>query len=102
LNKIALEVSSESSVNGLGIPQKKALDWILKNNNTRFVPEKDRNQIMQRYQLATLYFSTNGENWTNNGNFLSADDECNWYKEAVMCAEDGRITEISLGRQFLF
>jgi hypothetical protein len=77
------------------------LDWILGPNNTGFQTEKEKHQIMQRYQLATLYYSTDGENWSNNGTFLSADDECNWFRESVICSED-RVTNITLGKQIFF
>jgi hypothetical protein len=101
LKNIVLQVSGQSSVNDLGFSQKKALDWILGKNNIIFDPLKKRNQIIQRYQLATLYYSTSGENWTNSGNFLSADDECNWFQESVLCSED-RVTNITLGKQIFF
>lgn len=99
---IAFEVSGQSSEIGLGFPQKEALDWILGPNNTRFDAQDDKEQIMQRYQLAILYHSTAGENWTKSGTFLSADDECNWFKESIICSKDQRVTNITLGETIFF
>jgi len=100
LKKIALEVSNQTSINGLGFSQKQALDWILGANNNRFDPLHDKEKIMQRYQLANLYYSTTGENWTKSGNFMSDDDECNWIQESVICSADQRITNITLGEVY--
>ena len=102
LKNIAFEVSGQSSVNGLGFSQKKSLDWILGPYNTRFDAQDDKEQIMQRYLLATLYHSTAGENWTKSGTFLSADDECNWFKESIICSKDQRVTNITLGETIFF
>ena len=35
--------------------------------------------VLQRYAMATIYFSTGGTNWTNNANWLSSLNVCEWY-----------------------
>jgi len=99
MTSIALETSNQTSTKMLGVPQRTALDWILGPHNTHYDPIRDRNQIAQRYTLATLYYSTGGGNWTQNGDMLSKDNECNWH-ESVNCSQDGLVTMITLGEPF--
>jgi len=61
----------------------------------------ERTSVKQRFSLAALYYSTEGNNWNfcgeNNGEcnghefFLSESSECDWY--GITC-EDGQITKI--------
>ncbi len=68
-----------------------ALDWLVKedivptpsprtNASEAFMPDYEQQvyKLRQRYVLALLYFATNGENWDQKYNFLSAFDECQW------------------------
>lgn len=60
-------------------PQNKALNWLSGNSNLDlFPPEK----MIQRYVLATFYYSTNGARWTQSDGWLSDEDECTWYSLA--------------------
>jgi hypothetical protein len=54
-------------------PQAKALAWIM--NDARYPLYR----LNQRYALAALYYSTNGDSWVENFNWLSKDNECEWY-----------------------
>ena len=56
-------------------PQAQALTWL--SGNTRLA-EYTEERLLQRFVLATLYYSTNGDSWTNNLGWLSNDDECTW------------------------
>jgi len=94
MTSIALQTSNQTSTNMLGVAQRQALNWVLGPNNSQYDPTRDRNQIAQRYILATLYYSTGGGNWTQNSNMLSKDDECNWY-ESVICSQ-AAVTTIQL------
>ena len=57
--------------------------------------------MRQRYILAVLYYSTNGENWKNQYRFLiEGVHECNWHvndegKSGIYCTEQGEITLIN-------
>ena len=44
-------------------------------NNTR-LGTLSREQIIQRYALATLYYSTNGDSWSINDFWLEDGEEC--------------------------
>jgi len=58
-------------------PQARAFQWLL---NDPFVEEYPSWRIVQRFALATFYYSTDGQNWFNNENWTSYEvHECNWY-----------------------
>ncbi|CAB9504658.1 LRR receptor-like serine threonine-protein kinase [Seminavis robusta] len=43
-----------------------------------------KQRFQQRFSLATLYFSTNGSNWDDNGDWLSYEKhECLWFSKAT-------------------
>lgn len=59
--------------------QAKAYDWMLQDPNVKTYPDW---RILQRFALATLYHSTNGNEWTNNKDWLSYDlHECEWQNQ---------------------
>ena len=73
----------------------------------QYNPDTDQavKKIIQRYALTTLYFATNGEQWTDGLNFLSQNDECDWndeeaggslFKGVGHCNEEGDITSLAL------
>ena len=59
-------------------PQSKAAKFIIYDDPLYVKPYKD-DQIMQRYALVTLYYATNGNNWTNTSQWLSKEPVCSWY-----------------------
>ena len=98
LTSIALNVSKQSRVDSLGTPQRMAMNWILGKNNFYYDPEKQRDKLRQRYVLATLYYSTYGDNWTQHENMLSSIDECEWFEHKINCSEAGSVVTLHLGR----
>ena len=50
-----------------GIPRNEALKWLGKNTN---LSAYSNSQRVQRYSLATIYYSMNGDRWENNTNWL--------------------------------
>lgn len=60
-------------------PQNDALHWLSGNGNLESYSDEKK---IQRYALATLFYSTKGENWINNDDWLSDFDECGWYSTA--------------------
>mmetsp|Transcript_24781 Transcript_24781/g.37768 ORF Transcript_24781/g.37768 Transcript_24781/m.37768 type:complete len:867 (-) Transcript_24781:60-2660(-) len=72
-------------------PQSRALDWVYLDmlsrsgssttatSTTRQInPPPQQFHMLQRYVLAVLYYSTNGDGWDNPLGFLSDDPECEW------------------------
>lgn len=60
-------------------PQAKALMWLENNLNETFSEERKK----QRFAMATLFYSTGGEEWASQENlenkWLSSDHECEWF-----------------------
>uniref|UniRef100_A0A7S3L6V9 L domain-like protein n=1 Tax=Amphora coffeiformis TaxID=265554 RepID=A0A7S3L6V9_9STRA len=70
---------TQKSLEDATSPQSSALSWLLSS------ADEDRYsdlRLVQRFVLATLYFSTNGERWYDNDGWLSDANECDWSTEA--------------------
>ncbi|KAG7347191.1 two component regulator [Nitzschia inconspicua] len=77
-------------------PQSKALQWLKNNTSLEAYPVSRR---LQRFALATLYFSTGGERrWEEDGGWMSDEDECTWFstEDEIPLCEDGNYKVISL------
>jgi hypothetical protein len=99
-----LELLSDVSVDGGGTlfqttsPQYRAYEWLVTNPA---LPRFSRVEKIQRYVLATLYFSTRGESWKNQDAWLTDEDECEWYTSETqysICNFVGEIDELDLVR----
>ena len=85
VKQILSSVSDKTDINYDGSPQNMALQWII-HNDSRYVCPQDSEHLKQRYVMAVLYFSTEGNNWneckaptefTNPVNIKSANGNCN-------------------------
>jgi hypothetical protein len=79
-------------------PQSKAFQWLLEDiaiTNGSLLPDDER--LKQRFALATLYFATNGNRWTNNTRWLNhSDHECDWYNKPDF-AQKGKASQFLPG-----
>lgn len=77
-----------------------ALEWIASVDPGQLNPDDldARLDIVERYALALLYFSTGGPGWLDQRDFLNAASVCDWI--AVNCTE-GRVAKIFLGENRL-
>jgi hypothetical protein len=75
-------------------PQNKALNW-LANNNTKLDSYPAAKKI-QRYALATLFYSTNGASWNDNSTWMSDEDECGWYNNGASLCTRGSVDTIKM------
>ena len=58
-------------------PQTKAVQWMKEDPN---LEDYSEGRLVQRFALATLYYSTGGDDWYNVTNWLSTDiHECFWF-----------------------
>jgi len=74
---LALPESTRSALKQENSPQSKALRWLRTNS---FLQDYPLSRRLQRFALATFYYSTGGERrWANRDGWLSDDDECTWY-----------------------
>ena len=112
---ILLEVSPPTLLSDVSTPQGKAFRWIVDEDEFYVCPSDNTCDVIQRYVLAVMYFSTNGENWFQcSGNAAASDDcgsdfpfdagqsrflapvtECDW--AGIRCSENLCVTEIEFG-----
>jgi hypothetical protein len=97
-NSAALAIQDEAS------PQALAFNWMI--DNTSF-ENQSQERILQRYALAVLYFSAEGDGWANNTNWLAHADECQWFNKASLttvggpCTDTGLLLALDLSRNSL-
>jgi len=72
-----------------------AYNWL--KNNTFLDTYSDEKRI-QRYSLATFYYSSAGDTWDNKTGWLSDEDECSWFNTAFggFCSDDGAVVELDI------
>ena len=69
-------------------PQSRAIDWLSTGGGTNIITGPTKLsvewQVQQRYILAVLYYSTNGEQWKNQYDYLNNNKhECDWGGELL-------------------
>lgn len=77
-------------------PQYSAMEWI---RTSGAFDNFDEQVLLQRYALATLYFSTGGEQWGTSTGWLTDAAECDWYTSSTIsriCDFNGNIVELNL------
>ena len=101
-------VVDSSVLTNMTTPQGQATDWILQNDEAVICPDDPK--FLQRWVLAVIYFSTNGDEWIQCSanpaatdacgtivphlgatRFLSGGTECSW--AGISCLQ-GCVTEI--------
>lgn len=76
-------------------PAGEAAEWILNGDPAMPDPFRDPDAVVDRFVLATFYYSTGGEQWRNNDAWLSEEDACDWF--GVRCDGD-TIVELNMGK----
>jgi hypothetical protein len=61
-----------------GTSENRALRWLAEEDPLQLPVTSTMEDVLERFVLANLYFATNGPEWTNQYNFLSAKDVCEW------------------------
>jgi len=87
----------EESLNELFSPQREAFDWLIESH--RDLDSYSREQLIQRFAMATFFISTNGYDWSNNEGWLSEKNECLWYQTKNYrnpCDASGRLVNLEL------
>lgn len=82
-------------------PQSSALEWLLMDP---LVYTYTKERQTQRFALATFYFATNGDEWTDNTNWLDIDNqkhECFWYNQVPVCNDNQEYTILELNNNNL-
>jgi hypothetical protein len=88
---IPVSFDNGTALRTVSSPQNKALIWL--SNNTYLNLYSNATKI-QRYALATLFYSTNGNSWYSKTHWRSNRDECAW--DAVYCDDNDSIEALNL------
>lgn len=89
-----------SQIEDESTPQGAAYKWMLSSDTTTD-PCGNPSGSLSLYGLLVFYHSTEGVSWANNTGWLLDSDYCGeWY--GVTCNSVGEVTEVTLGKQFLF
>jgi hypothetical protein len=74
------ESTVQSILENANSPQSKAFQWILEDDiNLSFYSYQ---RIIQKFTLATLYYATSGDGWTQRGSWLNHSvHECEWFQQ---------------------
>ena len=89
-------------------PQYKAMEWLAMYDpldlQFQTMNEDERYTIIQRYVMAVIYYSTNGENWAVDLDFLTNTSICEWPRkdefytnDGIQCNENGHVVSLRLG-----
>jgi hypothetical protein len=102
-------LSGYNELNDYSTPEYQALYWISNVDGYGLDPETSKYEtIMERYVAALLYFSTSGDSWNNQFNFLSQGSICEWndvvvigpgakpVERGILCNDQGRVKKIDL------
>ena len=78
-------------------PQSVAFNFV-SNEDPLFVSAKEDSEglfrLRQRYILSSIYYSSNGGNWTESHKWLGGSSECDWH--GITCTDDFFISVINL------
>jgi len=77
-------------------PPSKALAWLLLDPSLELMPDQEK---LQRFVLATLFYSTEGEQWENSDNWMGyRSNECIWWMTEGFdaCNSDNDLTGLSV------
>ena len=81
----------------LNSPQYAAMQWIRTPNNNGIFNDQI---FLQRYALATIYYSANGVGWLSSDGWLTDSTECEWYSKSQdptsICNSEGLLVELDL------
>ena len=83
-------------------PQYRAMQWIRTQDNAGIYEDR---RFLQRYALAALYYSTDGEAWSRTGSWLTAANECDWLSfsefDVPACDSAGNVIYMDLAENNL-
>lgn len=86
-----------SAIKSSGSPQSLAFQWLASSPDLLISFSGPR--IIQRYALATIYFSTDGPRWSDSIGWLSEANECSWFTTASQenCNAESLFLNLNLG-----
>ena len=92
----SLSPDGGQALHDVASPQYAAFQWLQSSVNSGITNQQT---LVQRYALASLYYSTYGDKWFNSTGWLSKTDECKWFSSqsgASICDSNGKYTDLDL------
>lgn len=86
-------LDNDSNVTELSQSQSLALQW-MSGEDTIDLSTLTNQEIIERLALVDVYYSTTGDTWSNNNQWLSEFHACSWY--GVACSKDKLVTDLML------
>ncbi|CAB9511229.1 expressed unknown protein [Seminavis robusta] len=77
VDSLELPQYTRDALQNTASPQSKAYEWLKDDFDIAGIYDADR--LLQRFALATLFYSAGGESWDHRGGWLSSDNECTWW-----------------------
>jgi hypothetical protein len=93
---VSVSLDGGQALSNISSPQYAALEWLRSPVNAGFSSQQT---LIQRYALASLYFSTAGDAWTTSSSWLTNTDECLWFTSESggdVCDSNGNYININL------
>jgi hypothetical protein len=81
------------------LPSIRAMAWVLNKDPRDSIP--DSPWLTLRYALASIYYSFQGENWTNKENWLTGEHACKWHGVECDRGQASYIFELDLSNNNL-
>lgn len=103
--EIASSVSGSNALNNSESFAFKAYDWLSRRDTTALTAPREF--LVERYIVALLYFSTGGEGWQQQYNFLKEESICDWNlssqqtMQGVFCDDDLKVKHLLLAENKL-
>jgi hypothetical protein len=103
IQELVSTLSSHEVLQDPSSPQSKAVAWMVGQPDLNFIHIQGfdvESRVKERYAMAVFYFSTNGENWTRNEQYLARSPICAWDASIIKChpmimEEDGEVMDTS-------
>ena len=93
ITEILLDVTDEQLLLDSSTPQGQARLWLIDEDDS--TDPCTYPTFIQRYAMATMYFSMAGSNWDSSVIWLTAEKECDWTN--VECNDFDAVSKILLG-----
>ena len=90
---LASAITESATITLVGTPQNRALETLIE-TNPEFDPVLDSFQILQKYSLNTLFYSTGGETWADSTGWTEATSPCEWV--GLSCDDNLEVVGIDL------
>lgn len=109
LRSIVESISDPSLLSNTSTSQYLAIEWLIDDDMyfrqlpANWVDVDTKQYIIERYVMAVLYYSTGGDAWILDLNFLSNHSICEWNlknRSGVACDSDGFVKGIGFGEYF--